>query len=50
MMKLKTFKINTLNFYSGPLNCSNYKEVYSLDVNNYRFDIYVYKNNNLIFI
>ena len=50
MMKVKTVKINTLDFYSHPSNCSNYKEIYLLDVNNYRFDIYVYKNNNLIFI
>ena len=50
MMKVKIVKINTLNFYSGPSNCSNYKEIYLLDVNDYRFDIYVYKNNHLIFI
>ena len=48
MMKVKTVKINTPDFYSHPSNCSNYKEIYLLDVNNYRFDIYAFKNNHLI--
>ena len=34
-------------FIAVPQICPNYKEIYLLYVNNYRFDIYVFKNNHL---
>ena len=34
-------------FIAVPQIYHNYKEIYLLYVNNYRFDIYVFKNNHL---